>query len=73
MAKYYICCFKYCFLENESCNVHGFFFVLIIFLLGVHSKQSGYCASEYGCPTVKISVTITEEASDRSTDTLYYY
>jgi len=43
-----------------------------MFLLGVHSKQSGYCASEYGYLKMKFSVTITEEASHRrSADTLY--
>lgn len=47
-------------------------FVLVMFLLGVHSKQSGYCALQCGYPKMKFSITISEEASRRrSTDTLY--
>lgn len=66
--------FTYCYLEIVSCEIDGFFSYScsVMFLLGVHSKQSGYCASEYGYPKMKFSVTITEEASHRrSDDTLY--
>lgn len=39
--------------------------VLVTFFPGVHSKQSGSCASEHGYPEVTFSVTTTEEASHK--------